>query len=300
MTPPVNGRAAVRRIVSDRTQEWWHRHVGLPDPSAGLLRWAQEPREGPMSFPEAGDDIVTVRLRGPIVSASSQRWMEEFGEEAVSGASFAEEIAPAIAEQKPVLVVIDSPGGRVDQAARIRTEIIRARQAGVPRIDALVEGASWSAATVIMALCDEVAIERVATVMIHQVRMLVYGTAKTLRDSADAVESMSRASAMAYAPRIGEQTARELMDSDMDHWFSASQAVELGLCDLIFEAESAGARDPDDPPTPAADPDPEPGTDRADPEDSDMAAAAATTQTPWTRPDGVVPTITLGIGDQPA
>lgn len=252
-----------------------------------------------MSFPEAGDDVVTVRLRGPIVSASAQRWMEEIGEEAVSGASFAEEIAPAVAEKKPVLVVIDCPGGRVDQAARIRTEIIRARQAGVPRVDALVEGASWSAATVIMALCDEVAIERVATVMIHQVRMLVYGTAKTLRDTADAVESMSRASAEAYAPRIGEPRARELMEADMDHWFSAGEAVELGLCDLIFEAESGGAGDPPDPPAPSDDPDPEPAVDPDDPDDPGMAAAGATTQTPWTRPDGVLPTITLGIGNQP-
>ncbi|MXX34657.1 MAG: hypothetical protein F4107_08640 [Gemmatimonadetes bacterium] len=277
--------------MNDRILKWWRAHVGPPEL---LERWGVERQAGPVAFPKPGDDVVTVRLRGPIVSAGVQRWFEEDGDEAVSGASFAQEIAPAAEGNKPVLVLIDSPGGSVTEAARIRTEMIRARQNGVPTIDALVEGASWSAATVVMALCDEIAIEQLATVMIHQPRMLAYGTAATLRDFASSLDEITKASVRAYSRRIGEQKAAELLGKDRDIWLSASSAVDLGLCDVIFEAEDDAGDppdppDPDDgdddsPPDPPPDPDAEPGTLSNDNHHRGM------------RPDTVVPALTIGIG----
>jgi len=281
--------------VNDKILKWWRAHVGPPEL---LERWGVERPAGPAAFPSPGDDVVTVRLRGPIVSAGVRSWFEEDGDEAVSGASFAQEIAPAAEGNKPVLVLIDSPGGSVTEAARIRTEMIRARQNGVPTIDALVEGASWSAATVVMALCDEVAIEQMATVMIHQPRMLAYGTAATLRDFASSLDEITSATVQAYARRIGGQRAGELLAKDRDVWLSASSAVDLGLCDMIFEAEDDDAGDPDDPPEPP-DPDGDAGDDPPDPPpDSDPQAGPLSNDNDHrgTRPDTVVPALTIGIG----
>jgi len=132
---------------------------------------------------------------------------------------------------KRIRLEIDCNGGSVPAALEIAQAI---KNHG--NVHAVIHQ-SFSAANIIAAACKSVAITTTGKVMLHGARLSVNEvTAKQLREEADRLDIATEQMADALAPRIGHELVWNFMADDLDHYFSAAQAVEIGLADRIIDA----------------------------------------------------------------
>ncbi len=134
-----------------------------------------------------------------------------------------------IAVTDPLTVHIHSGGGEVFEGFAI-FNIISAR----PDTTAIVEGLAGSMASVIMCACNRVEAYTASTIMIHQPRTSIYGTAADLRKQADLVDQISQKAIDVYVKRTGmkEKSIRSSMDSET--YYNAKEALEAGFVDEII------------------------------------------------------------------
>ena len=128
-----------------------------------------------------------------------------------------------------ITVHVNSPGGDVYDGMAL----YNALRAHPAHVTAIIDGLAASAASVIICAADDVAISPGAEVMIHDAWSLAIGDADALRKEADSIDRISENVAGIYAARAGGTTAhwRDLMRAET--WFSASEAVAVGLADRI-------------------------------------------------------------------
>lgn len=134
----------------------------------------------------------------------------------------------------PISLHINSGGGDVWDGVAIY-EAIRAHPA---EVTVHIDGIAASAASLIAMAGDRVVIGKAATVMIHDASWDVYGNAEDHLDAAQILEKVSATIAEVYADRAGGQAAdwRAAMQAGTDGtWYTAAEAVEIGLADEIAE-----------------------------------------------------------------
>lgn len=175
---------------------------------------------------------------------------------------------------------INSPGGDVFEA---RT-IISAMQSSRARFVAHIDGLAASAASFIAAAADEVEMTKGAFLMVHNAWTLVMGNRHDLTDVAAMLAKVDASIADDYATKTGSdlETIQGWMDAET--WFTAQEALDVGLADRIAEKAEAAkntwnlaalANVPDalaQPPAPEPEPEPEPEPSE---HDTEQAAAAA-------------------------
>ncbi len=143
-----------------------------------------------------------------------------------------------------VLVRINSGGGSVTEGFAIYNLLME-----IPaHITTRVDGLAGSIASVIMMAGEERQIARNAVVMIHNPFAMVEGEATELRALANLLDMHAAQMLSIYASRAGLSVEQAKTMCDATTWMSAAEAVALGFCTTITEAEAqvAAALRPED------------------------------------------------------
>lgn len=135
-------------------------------------------------------------------------------------------------------VFINSPGGDVYDGIALRNAL---RQHPA-RVVVTIDGLAASAASFIACAGDEVVMGENAEVMIHDAWSIAVGDAEDMRVAADDLDRLSDNIAAMYAAKAGGDAAnwRSLMKAET--WYSAAEAVAVGLADRL---DADGADDAD-------------------------------------------------------
>jgi ATP-dependent protease ClpP protease subunit len=164
---------------------------------------------------------ATLYLYGPIDS-----WGGYWG---VSAAEVAEALAALPNDVTSLDLRINSPGGEVFEAVAIMN-LLRDHQA---RITARVDGVAASAASFLAASADELIMGGNTELMIHDAWGLAIGNAAEMRAYADLLDRVSNDSASVYAAKAGGTSDDWRQYMLAETWFSAEEAVTVGLADSV-------------------------------------------------------------------
>jgi ATP-dependent Clp protease protease subunit len=146
----------------------------------------------------------------------------------ISAKQFADELGK-LKNAKVINVRINSPGGDVFAGTTMAT-LLRSHPA---QKHAYVDGLSASIATRIMLACDTVEMAANSMAMIHEPFGGSMGTASDHRKLADLLDTIRVSLAEGYASKTGlPQDQVEQMMAD-ETWFTAQEAVDIGLADSI-------------------------------------------------------------------
>lgn len=176
---------------------------------------------------------ATLYLYGPIDS-----WGGMWG---ISAQEVATALAGLPAGTTDITMRINSPGGEVFEAVAIMN-LLRDHNA---RITARVDGLAASAASFLATSADELIMGGNTELMIHDAWGLAIGNAEEMRSYADVLDRTSNDIAAVYAAKAGGTVEgwRDYMAKDS--WFTAEEAVELGLADSINTGKAEdGTEDP--------------------------------------------------------
>lgn len=130
---------------------------------------------------------------------------------------------------------INSPGGSVFDGMAIMNALRRHSA----RVDVTVDGLAASAASFIAMAGDHIVMNRGSELMVHDAWGFAQGDAKTMRETAAALEKTSASIADVYAKRAGGKSSewRDVMLAET--WFTAEEAVVAGLADEWVDAPAA-------------------------------------------------------------
>lgn len=173
-----------------------------------------------------------------------------FGEETVAARDVIETLRGLSATT--ITVRINSPGGSVGDGAAIYNELRRQASNGA-RVVARIDGAAYSAASMIAMAADEVVMPHNALMMLHAPLGSMYfeGNAAELDAAAaemrQALVAWGSALAHAYSRKTGKpvQVFEDMWATGENRWFSADAALEFGLCDRVI-ADDDEARTTDE------------------------------------------------------
>jgi ATP-dependent Clp endopeptidase proteolytic subunit ClpP len=136
-----------------------------------------------------------------------------------------------------IIVHINSLGGEVYSGIAI----VNALKNSNANIVMYIDGIAASMASVI-ALCGKpLFMSRYARLMLHNVKVGVYGDKEDLRVTIDEIDNLENTLCEIIAGRIGK-TPEEIKTAyfdGRDHWFTANEALGLGLIDGIYDVEAA-------------------------------------------------------------
>lgn len=163
-----------------------------------------------------------IYLYGPI----GPSW---FGD-GVTARQFAKDLK-ALGSVSAIDLRINSEGGSVPEAEAIYTHLVEHKAT----VTAHIDGMAASAASFIAMAGDEILISDSGFVMIHEARMLEYGTADDFRRGADLLDRTTEKIVQKYAKRTkkDEKTIRQWMKDET--WFVGEEAVSNGFADKVVE-----------------------------------------------------------------
>lgn len=135
-------------------------------------------------------------------------------------------------EGEEIELVISSSGGDVFTGQSMYNYL----KAHKGKITAYVERAFSIASHILMA-CDEIKMVKGSQVMIHAVSGYCSGTKDDMIAYASLIENAADAIAESYVERTGHEVDywRDIMKNEAGKYFSAQEAVELGLADEVIE-----------------------------------------------------------------
>lgn len=149
------------------------------------------------------------------------------------GGVSAQSLVPQIRDIKggTVNLRINSPGGDVFAAQSIVAAI---RDTGA-KVVAHIDGVAASAATVIASAADEVVMSDGAMYMIHCAWTFAIGNAADLAATSDLLDKTDGVIANQYAKRTGKSADEMKAYMSAETWFTAQEALDVGLVDRIAE-----------------------------------------------------------------
>ena len=130
---------------------------------------------------------------------------------------------------KSIDLHINSPGGLVFDGVAIYSAL----KNHPATVDVTVDGIAASAASFVAMAGDSIAIEKPAKMMIHDAGGIVLGNAADMRQMADLLDELSNTIAEIYADRAGGPVATWRASMKAETWYSASEAVKVGLADRV-------------------------------------------------------------------
>jgi ATP-dependent Clp protease protease subunit len=136
--------------------------------------------------------------------------------------------------EAPVKVLINSPGGAVDDGFAIY-DMMRFIKCPVTTV---CVGLAASAATIVLLGADKG--RRLALpntrVLLHQPSQAMRGAASDIEISANEILRIRERINELLAEETGQSREKVLKDLNRDYWLSAQQAVEYGLLDKVVES----------------------------------------------------------------
>ena len=140
--------------------------------------------------------------------------------------------------KKPILLVINSPGGSVDSGFAIWDQI----QLITPPVHTLVMGLAASMGSILSLAAEKG--KRLATtysrIMIHQplISGTIYGQATDLEIQAKEIIKTRELLVQIYVDQTGKEKKQIEKALDRDTWMSAHEAKEFGLIDKVITSYS--------------------------------------------------------------
>ncbi|WOD19832.1 head maturation protease, ClpP-related [Paraburkholderia kirstenboschensis] len=178
----------------------------------------------PRAFDVQGEDVTIYIYDAIVADDDTAEWW---------GGVSAQTLVPQIRGIKggTVHLRINSPGGDVFAAQAIVAAI---RDTGV-KVVAHIDGVAASAATVIASAADEVEMSDGAMYMIHCAWTVAIGNSADLAATSALLDKTDGVIAGQYAKRSGKSAddMKALMTAET--WFTAEEAVEIGLADRVAE-----------------------------------------------------------------
>lgn len=159
----------------------------------------------------------------------------DIGEYDVKSADIAGELMEAAIAYKNIDIRINSMGGEVYAGIAIFNAI---RQS-TANITIYVDGIAASIASVI-ALCGKpMKMSKYARLMLHDVQGGCWGNKDTIRQTMEEVIALENTLCQMYSQKCNmtEDEIRTRFFDGKDHWLSADEALQLGFCDEIFDAD---------------------------------------------------------------
>lgn len=135
----------------------------------------------------------------------------------------------------PINVRVNSPGGSVDEATAAVENLRRHNGEVTVSIDALAA----SAATLLLVSGFKVTAAPRAMVMIHEPHTIAIGDAASMRKTADILEKYRDSLVDAYAAKMNAAKDEILSMVANETWFTAKEALAVGLVDSIAEVPNA-------------------------------------------------------------
>lgn len=156
--------------------------------------------------------------------------------EGTTGKQFADELRAA-GDIKTLNIYINSPGGSVFDGVAIHNVLKRHKARKIVQID----GIAASIASVIAMAGDEIRIASNGMMMIHDPWAMTAGTAEEFRKMADSLDKVRDSILTSYVERTTstEDQLSEWMTAET--WFTAEEAVEAGLADVVGDEVAIAA-----------------------------------------------------------
>lgn len=168
-------------------------------------------------------------------------WIDDYWGLGVTSKSFIRELQDLPESVKTVRLHINSPGGDVVSATHI-ANTIRDQQAHRGRVfEGLIEGAAWSAATIITSATKPTKIADNALMMAHNPWTITLGNASELRKAAETMDKYRDSMVAAYQWKspLSAEDLIALMDAET--WMDANDAITNGFADEKIAGVSAAA-----------------------------------------------------------
>lgn len=175
---------------------------------------------------ESGSEMRTLFLNGEI---SDETW---YGDE-VTPKLFKDELG---AGNGPITVWINSPGGDVFAAAQIYNMLMDYPYDVTVKID----GLAASAASVIAMAGTTVEMSPVAMMMIHNPATIAIGDSEEMKKAVKMLDEVKESIMNAYEIKTGLARDKISKLMDVESWFNAKKAVELGFADKILFSDGQG------------------------------------------------------------
>lgn len=170
--------------------------------------------------------ITEIQIKGTIIPNDDKSMYDWFDIESTCPNDVAKAFEQADGED--VDIYINSGGGDVDSANEIYSLI----QRNSDRVKIHVAGRACSAATIIMCAAEN-DISATSMVMIHNVSTIAEGNHNDFEHAAQVLKTADRAICQAYVNKSGKPESEWLALMDKEKWFTAREAVEMGLCDKV-------------------------------------------------------------------
>lgn len=129
-----------------------------------------------------------------------------------------------------IVVNIASPGGNVDAASEIYTQL--KQYAG--KVIVNIQGLAASAASFIAMAGDEVNISPTAQIMIHKASTFSGGNSEDMTSTANMLSQIDKSIANAYQLKTGKSQADLLQMMANETWLTAQDAIDGGFADTIL------------------------------------------------------------------
>lgn len=134
----------------------------------------------------------------------------------------------AAAEGRPVLLLLNSPGGSFFEGISMRNALLR----HAPGVDTRVTGLAASIASAVALAGRTVTMAPGSFVMIHNPWTMSVGDAAEMRRAAELLDRLRESLVEIYARRMAAKTVEEISGMlDAETWFSAEEAVTVGYAD---------------------------------------------------------------------
>lgn len=178
----------------------------------------------PRALETSGDETTIYLYDAIVADDETAMWW---------GGVSAQSLVPEIRSIKggTVNLRINSPGGDVFAAQAIVAAI---RDTGA-KVIAHIDGFAASAATVIASAADEVVMSDGAMYMIHCGWTMAIGNSKDMAETSDLLGKVDGVIASQYSKRSGKSVDEMKAYMDAETWFTAQEAVDVGLADRIAE-----------------------------------------------------------------
>ena len=174
---------------------------------------------------------MKMNIRGTIVSDEDKPIYDYCGIAATSPSDISNAFE-TLPDGEKMDIYINSGGGDMVAATEIYTSIREHKD----NVTIHVSGMAASAATIIMCAAES-EISPTAMVMIHNVSSAAYGNHKDFEHQSDVLRTADKAVCQAYTEKTGKTEEEFLQLMDSEKWFTAKEAVEIGLCDRISGKE---------------------------------------------------------------
>ena len=179
---------------------------------------------------KAAGEVAEVYITGDIVFDEQRQYDSD-----VSADSFRAELEAA-GDVSQIDLYVQSLGGNFWQALAMSAVLAK----HPARVTAYVQGYAASAATLILAMADEVTAPKNALLLYHAPLAIAVGyfNAGDLRDMAENLDKLLPSMLATYKRKKRDLTMDDMVnDLFTDSWFTASEARDLGLVDVVSDDE---------------------------------------------------------------